>query len=351
MATFDQLSAEQRAILELVLQRGQSYDDLASTLGMPAGRVRELARDALGELAPVTAKRVDPDWRGQLADYVLGQQSGPESTATRGHLRRSEPARAWARSVLDSLDGLYRDGLPTIPEPDRSVGRGERPRRGAQAAEKQAEEEGRGGGLSPGARAAIRRRRLVAAAAAGALVLAFAILIFPGKVLTGGDDEEGEPARAQQAGQRQPRILGQVVLRPVKGEDGAGIAVIAERGGQSQLIVQARLKPSGNREAYEVWLYNNQEDARSIGAQVTDRQGTYQGAGPLPQDFDRYKFIDISREPVDRNRRHSGDSVLRGRLDQLEPPPAGAGGAPQGGTPPPGGQGQAPPPTGGQGGP
>src|SRR2546425_11180872 len=85
MATLDQLSAEQRAIIELVLQRGKSYDELADMLAMPESRVRELARDALVSLAPVSARGVDDEWRGQLADYVLGQQPGPESTATEGH--------------------------------------------------------------------------------------------------------------------------------------------------------------------------------------------------------------------------------------------------------------------------
>ena len=70
MATFDQLSADQRAIVELVLQRGKSYDELADLLSMSEDRVRELARDALVTLTPVTASHVESDWRGQLADYV-----------------------------------------------------------------------------------------------------------------------------------------------------------------------------------------------------------------------------------------------------------------------------------------
>ena len=127
MATFDQLSAEQRAIVELVLRQERTYDELADMLGMPEARVRELARDALVELAPVSVRGVEEDWRGQLADYVLGQQTGPEATATRGHLRRSEAARTWARSLLDSLEQLYDNGsMPAIPE-------GERGRRGARA--------------------------------------------------------------------------------------------------------------------------------------------------------------------------------------------------------------------------
>ena len=89
-------------------------------LGMPEARVRELARDALVELAPVSVRGVEEDWRGQLADYVLGQQSGPEATATKGHLRRSEAARSWARSLLDSLEQLYANGsVPAIPEGER----------------------------------------------------------------------------------------------------------------------------------------------------------------------------------------------------------------------------------------
>ena len=130
MATFDQLPAEQKAILELVLQRHQSYDDLAGMLGMPTPRVRQLAREALADLSPRSAGRVDADWRGQVADYLLGQQTGPEGTATRGHLKRSEPARLWALSLLDSLDHLYDENdLPVIPEGDAAPLRERAPRR------------------------------------------------------------------------------------------------------------------------------------------------------------------------------------------------------------------------------
>jgi hypothetical protein len=96
--------------------------------------------------------------------------------------------------------------------------------------------------------------------------------------------------------------------------------VIAERGGRRQVVVQATLRPNQGRQAYEVWLYNSPTDAKSIGAQVTDARGVYQGAGPLPQDFQRYRFIDVSLEPIDRNTRHSGESVLRGPIPTLRQP-------------------------------
>ena len=115
MASYDQLSAQQRAIVDLILKRGQSYDQLADTLGMPEARVRELARDALTSLAPVSAAAVDEGWRAQIADYLLGQQAAPEAAATRGQLRRSEAARAWSRSVLDSLEHLYPERKTAAP--------------------------------------------------------------------------------------------------------------------------------------------------------------------------------------------------------------------------------------------
>ncbi len=351
MATFDQLSAEQRAIIELVLKQGQSYDELGEMLGMPTSRVRELARDALVRLSPVSAAAVDDDWRGQLGDYLLNQQSGPESTATRGHLRRSEAARGWARSVLDSLEQFYTGDseIPQIPEGEAAEPRKERRRERKKPAkdpkEPKAAKEPRPARprreLSPEAQRTVRRRRLIGAGALVAVLLV-AVLLWPVGLLTGDDDDDGGSNQSSAA--QAPRIVGQLVLRPVDGAAGsrnAGIAVIAERSGQRQLIVQAQLPANKDREAYEVWLYNSKGDARSLGAQVTDRQGTFQGAGPLPRNFERFRFIDVSREKVDQERGHSGTSVLRGRIDQIQAPPQNAGGqgdAPQGGA----GQGTAP---------
>jgi hypothetical protein len=303
MATLDQLSDEQRAIIELILQRGQSYDQLADSLGMPENRVRELAREALVRLAPLTARRVEQDWRGQLADYMLGQQSGPESTATRGHLRRSEAARSWARSLLDSLDGLYGDGMPNIPDSDR----------GRSKAPKAAPAESTGSRrLAAPAGAAAGRRRLLVAGGVLALILV-GLLVWPIGLLTGDDDDGGGGGSEQAAD-----TSGQ------SGQEGpAGIAVIAEQDGRRQVVVQAAgLQPTQRGQAYEVWLYNSPDDARSLGAQVTDQSGAYQGAGPLPGNYRRFRFVDVSLEPIDRNRAHSGQSVLRGRVGRIRQAPA-----------------------------
>ena len=199
MATFDQLSAEQRAIIELVLKQGQSYDQLGDMLGLPTSRVRELAREALVRLSPVSAAAVEDDWRDQLGDYLLNQQTGPEATATRGHLRRSEAARGWSRSVLDSLEQFYDEKtLPTIPagepaaEPrpprQRRQKREKREKRQKLKSARSADEPA-ARALARAARDVVRRRRLLGLGGAAALVLLIAVLFWPIGLL--GDDDDG----------------------------------------------------------------------------------------------------------------------------------------------------------------
>jgi hypothetical protein len=313
MATFDQLPADQRAIIELLLKRRRTYDALSDMLDMPATRVRELARDALTELAPNTADRVDPDWQAQVADYVLGQQSGPEATATKGHLRRSEAARSWARSLLDSLEQFYENGsVPAIPEGERG-----RPRRSA-AAEPAAgaREPSARPGLAPVGDPVIRRRLL--AGAGGLLLVLLIVLVWPVGLLTGDDDStSADQSSAAGAGTGQQTANGQ---QAANGQP-AGIAIVVQRGDKKQLLVQAaNLAPSGQSEGYYVWLYNSPDDAKSLGGQVTDQQGNYQALGSFPADYQKYKYIDVTRQQIGQNAnvQHSGDSVLRGPMPKLK---------------------------------
>ena len=300
MATFDQLSDEQRAIVELVLQQSKSYDELADMLGMPERRVRELARDALVDLAPISARGVEEDWRGQLADYVLGQQAGPEVTATRGHLRRSEAARVWTRSLLDSLEQLYPNGdLPAVPEGERG-----RERAAATAGE------------------AVQRRRILAAAGVVALLL-IGLLVWPLGLLTGGDDDEGSASSDDGSPAQTSSGQGEGTAGQSQGQ-AQGQAVIAEQGGKTQLVVTATgLEPSTERSAYQVWLYNSAEDRKSLGATVTDAQGRLQSGGELPADYRKYRFIDLTSvavEGANQQSFQSGPSVLRGLLELRDKP-------------------------------
>jgi len=276
-------------------------------LNLPEGRVRELARDALVELAPVSVRGVEEDWRGQLADYVLGQQSGPEATATKGHLRRSEAARSWARSLLDSLEQFYENGsVPAIPE-------GERKARRQEPAARARDERPAGGGLAATTDPVMRRRLL--AGAGGLLLLLLIVLVWPIGLLTGDDEGSSSAGSEPSTNTTQQASGGQASGQP------AGIAIVVQRNGKKQLLVQAaNLAPSGQSEGYYVWLYNSPDDAKSLGGQVTDQQGNYQALGAFPADYQDYKYIDITRQQVGNNPnvKHSGESVLRGTMPKLK---------------------------------
>jgi Anti-sigma-K factor rskA/Sigma-70, region 4 len=353
--TFDQLPAEQRAIIELVVRRGRSYQALSEALGIPTPRVRELAREALTDLAPVTAERVDPERRAQIADYVLGQQTGGEDAATRAHLRRSEAARAWTLSLIDSLDDMYEDG--TRPEAPAAAAVEEAPRererartrerireRRARAEAEPAEAEPAAPpaepaprareALAPEAVAAVRRRRLIAG---GLALIALAGLIVGIISIAGGSSKKHQPPTTGPT-----RLIGEQ-LKPLGGTNAQGLAVIAQRATQRIVVVQAKLPPTKKGQAYEVWLYNSPSDAQSIGAQVTDAQGNYQGQGPLPASVSRFKYIDVSLETIPdaacqrnpaclrKTARHNGHSVLRGLISAMRPLSAGAGAGGAGG--------------------
>jgi hypothetical protein len=349
MATFDQLAADQRAIIELVLRQGRSYEDIGEMLDLPPTRVRELARDALSELAPFTADFVDSEWRGQLADYVLGQQTGPESQATRGHLRRSEPARIWAYSLLDALDDFYADAeRPEIPVGEAAprarnrerepASNGEAPA-GPLAAVKRRAPRGSQSGLSPAARAALQRRRMLTGVA-GAGILA--LLIFGAVSIFGGSDKKSTTASTTTptaaAGQGQGRIVAQAILAPVgKGNKGQGVAIVYQSGNQSLLVLRAKLPPASAPNKYVIWLYNNEQQLSPVAADATDKQGNFQGAQTLPQGWQNYRFIDVTLQPTTGKAVRHGPSVLRGPLTAPTPQlanGAGTGAAPSGTTGP-----------------
>jgi hypothetical protein len=302
MATFDQLSDEQRAIVELVLQQGKSYDELSKMLGIPEPRVRERARDALVELAPLSARGVEEDWRGQLTDYVLGQQDGPEATATRGHLRRSEAARSWTRSLLDSLEQLYPNGdLPAIPDPDRT----------ARRAPTEPRATGAGAGLAGDP---IRRRQLLAAAGALVVVLLI-VLVWPVGVLTGGDDSNDGGAKASNASN---------ASTPINTKQ-QGAAIVARQKGKLKIIVQATgLTPSTQTSAYQVWLYDSPSHRKSLGATATDTSGNLSVSGDLPADYLDWKYVDLTSVTItgtgNDQKVNTGSSLLRGQLKLADKP-------------------------------
>ena len=80
------ITPDQQATLQLLLERGQSYADLARLLGQDEAEVRARARAALTELGGA-----DPDRNVGLTDYLLGQ-ADPIGRADASRHLRDDPA-------------------------------------------------------------------------------------------------------------------------------------------------------------------------------------------------------------------------------------------------------------------
>ena len=113
MATLDSLPPDQRAVLQMVLQRGRSYGDIAAMLSIERSAVRRRALDAFDALGPTNS--IPSPQRALLTDYLLGQLPARAADEVREQLGGTPPGRAWARVVSAQISSLARAPLPEIP--------------------------------------------------------------------------------------------------------------------------------------------------------------------------------------------------------------------------------------------
>ncbi|MDA0168084.1 hypothetical protein OJ998_03230 [Solirubrobacter taibaiensis] len=110
---FDRLAPDQRAAVELVLRQGRSYGELSDLLGMPEETIRTRARSGLAALAP---DRPAPARSGEIADWLLGQQSQAHAERTRALLLAEPEAHRWAAEVAAPLREVPGgDAVPALP--------------------------------------------------------------------------------------------------------------------------------------------------------------------------------------------------------------------------------------------
>ena len=98
------LPPDQRAVVQLVLQRERSYAQIAELLSISEEAVRARAHAGLSALAPDV--ELPADKLAQIADFLLGQQNGKPRQATRRLLRSSNGAREWAETVRAQLEDV-----------------------------------------------------------------------------------------------------------------------------------------------------------------------------------------------------------------------------------------------------
>lgn len=317
----DRLPPDQRAVLEMVLGRGHSYDDIAGLLSIDRAAVRQRALAALDALGPST--RVPAPRRALITDYLLGQLPGRVSDEVRAHLATSASERAWARVVASELAPASPGGLPEIPsgavdaEPagDIAASDSEEPRAAALPSEDGS------GTAQPPPREVSRVGGAILLGAVAAAVIA-AILIFVVFGVGGGTTHKAhnttpsKPSAAKTSTAARP--LAQINLTSPTKSKAVGIAEIIKAGSATGVVIVAQgLKPNSRGDAYAIWLYNSRASVYRLGyvkPGVTSN-GRLQTAGRLPTNAASFKRIVVALQKGPSNK--VGKIVLAGKLSGI----------------------------------
>jgi hypothetical protein len=324
------LSADQRAMLQLVLERGQSYEDIASVLGVGVDEVRTRARAALAELGGA-----DPDAEVGLTDYLLGQADPIGRADAVRELQSDRESRRLAEQLVERLRELAPDArLPELPAPrERKRVLGRRRSDGARTPERA----DAGDAPRPEPRAARlrdtlsrRQQQAIVALGASAVIVVAVVLALTG-AFGGGEDSEPAAETTTAAGEE---VLETVALRPQDGGEGTGEArfgLATEDQPFVELELEGLAAPSEG-ETYVVWLLLSARQGYPLSPVQVGADGGFSDRFPIPQFAipiaSRARFVDISlsqnrtllsdlRKAVREEQPilgYQGDSVLRGEI-------------------------------------
>jgi hypothetical protein len=294
MASFDDLPADQKAVLQLVLRRGRTYAEIAGLLKISPAAVRDRALTALETVGPAEAVGLEEERQDEVGDYLLGQQSASERAATRENLERDQAARDYARAVAGELRAggvAGDDALPEIPSDPAEVDEAFDALSARRAARAGQERSSRLGGA------------LVLVAIA--LVVAGAILVATG-TLSGdnGGSDDAAATTATTAGTTTTATATSVerqinLTPPGGGKRPLGVASIVAQDAQRAIAVVGQDLPASGH--YVLWLRQGSR-VKFLGffQPVTGKgkdAGRLQGLVAAPSDLSTYDDVLVSREP------------------------------------------------------
>ena len=351
MASLDSLPPDQRAVLQLVLQRGRSYDDIAKLLSIDRAAVRQRALSALDALGP-QARRVSPEWRSLITDYLLGQLPPAVSEDTAARLAESPAERAWARVVASELAPLAGErGVTEIPSEARPAAAPEpvedeydepaaaEPVRdrvaaalspsSARAADARHDTPRIPQDLglpTPGQPAPSSRRGGAILLGLGALVVVVVVVII---VATSGGSSKKSSTPSAGTGTTPatsttgtgtgttPTPVAQINLTsPDPGSKAAGIAQVVRQGTQTGIVIAAAgVAPNTKANAYAVWLYKSATQAHLLGFvnPGVGSNGKLSTAGALPTNASNYSQLLVTLE-TQATPKQPGKIILQGAL-------------------------------------
>jgi hypothetical protein len=336
------LKADQRAMLQLLLERGQSYDDIASVLGVGRDEVRQRARAALTELAGS-----DPDAEVDLTDYLLGQADPIGRADAVRHLQNDPDALQLASDLEAQLQLLAPEAqLPELPAPRGRRRGAKRPTPvpagpGPTPATPGDEAAPAGEPLTERLRGTLssRQQQVIVGLAAGAVILVAALLAITGAF--GGDEESGgtETTAEDEALAGEDTVA--VPLEAQGGGDATGEALFG-LATEDQLFVDVSvegLEPAPAEDTYVVWLLLTPDRGYPVSPIEIDENGDFSDRFPISPFAipiaARAQFVDVAltnRDALgaqlgdfaDELRkageaqlpilRYEGESVLRGEI-------------------------------------
>jgi hypothetical protein len=287
-------------MLQLLLERDQSYDDIASLLGTQRDEVRARARAALTELG-----EDDPDAEVGLTDYLLGQADPIGRADAVRHLQNDAESHELASRLAAQLQVIAPDAqLPQLPKPkggraSRREAKGPAPATPSATPAAAAAGAGTGGAGAIAGRVRTtlseRQRQVFIVLGALAVLLIVGLLVLTGAF--GGDEESSsEPAASSPEGE-------EIVTVPLEGEggsDASGQALfgIATADTPYVDVDLSGLEPPPEGETYVIWLLLTPDQGYPLSPLPIGEDGTFSDRFPIPQFAipiaSRAQFVDVS---------------------------------------------------------
>lgn len=289
------VSADQIAVLEMLLSGNQDYADLDDLFGLDSGETRSRAGAALEEIGGA-----DPDANVGLTDYLLGQADPIGRADAIRHLRQDQADHDLASTIADELVALFPDAeVPTLPAPPGTGGRVlGKPKQaaGVGAVSKPGRPAGEpkttGGGNESRFTIPEGRGRLYGMLGGGALVLVILILAIAG--VFGGGGETAPTAdgdvTAQGSGDElssnlpDGQELTRVPLAPQGNGNAAGAAVVGVTDSDQPYLdlTIENLEPPTDDQVYIAWFMFEGNEGYPMPQPIEPQQGSFQGRIPIP---------------------------------------------------------------------
>ena len=268
------LQGGQRALLQLLVERGQSYEDIAGLLGGTPEAVRDRAREALAEIGGS-----DPDAEVGLTDFLLGQADPIGRADAIRHLQSDPETLDLARKIQTGLAVIAPDASqPSLPEPRTK-------RRKATLPEASDRPAAPAAPADPEAAAAARRRNaIVAGLVAVGLLLVVGVLALAG-VFGGDDDGSTSSGSTDTSTTTAESNITTVPLKPVSSSGVAGKAVFGLVSNQQLYVdvdvqgLDPSLDPS---KSYLLWLMVGDSAGYPIDSLDPDENGGFSGRLSVP---------------------------------------------------------------------